>query len=144
MNQEKVYIATYGSLRLDMQNFHVNNRGGGQYIGTGKTEQNYDLFRYGGSYFPSVSLTHSENNKPVVVDVFEAPVSGLTGAYDGLEGYPHFYNRTQIPVILEDGHRVEAWIYHIDEKQPTPVVTGDWCEYVRPNYYQELADKNDK
>lgn len=124
-------VAVYGSLRSGMQNFHVNNRAGAALVGKGTTVDNHDLFRYAGCYFPSVSLAHSESGKPVVVEVFSTDEAGLTGPYDALEGYPNFYNRTQIPVKLDDGSEVMAWIYHIDEEQSDRVESGDWVEYCK-------------
>lgn len=134
-----VFIATYGSLRRGMQNFRVNQSGGGVFVGLGETVDHFDLYRYGSSYFPSVSLQHSESEAPVVVDVFEAPFDGgLTGSYDMLEGYPSFYNRSIIRVVLDNGDELDAWIYHIDQKQPTRVESGDWCLENKPNYYYEV------
>lgn len=133
------FIATYGSLRRDMQNFRVNGSGGGKFVGLGKTVDNVNLYRYGGAYFPSVSLAHGSNGTPVVVDVFEAPIKGgLEGPYDTLEGYPHFYNRSEVGIKLESGDTLTAWIYHIDEDQRELVESGDWCLHNRPNYYEEL------
>lgn len=148
-SEGKTFIATYGSLRRGMQNFRVNAGGGGEFVGLGKTVENYDLYRYGsGAYFPSVNLTASKSGCPVVVDVFEAPLAGLTGAYDALEGHyekdstANFYNRTQVEIEMEDGSFLKAWIYHIDEDQgdANRVESGDWCLHNRPNYYNELPE----
>ena len=141
---DKVLVATYGSLRRNMQNFRVNERAGGKFFGHGKTVENFDLFRFGGAYFPSVSLKHSDSGKPVVVDVFETDMAGLTGPYDMLEGYDPvnpedgFYNRTQIEIELDSGEVVKAWIYHICEEQNERVESGDWCLYNDPEYYEKL------
>lgn len=135
-----VFIATYGSLRLRMENFRVNGSGGGVHVGTGRTVDNINLYRYGGAYFPSVSLSHNSNGKQVVVDVFEAPEEGLTGAYDMLEGYPNFYNRTIVPIVQNNGDTLDAWIYHIDEEQEHLVESGDWCTFKRPEYYSEDSE----
>ena len=146
-NSGCVFVATYGSLRRNMHNFHVNNRGGGQYFGTGQTREHYNLYRYGGAYFPSVSLKHDNHGSPVVVDVFEVPKAGLTGAYDGLEGHrgndnPHtFYKRSEVIIDMPNGYHLKAWIYHIDEEQPEPVLSGDWCLHNNENYYAELESK---
>lgn len=129
-SEGKTFIATYGSLRTGQSNFRVNERGGGVSIGLGKTKDKYDLFRYHGCYFPSISLKHSANEIPVVVEVFEAPETGLTGAYDSLEGYPNFYNRTQIQIEMDDGRSLMAWIYHIDESQEETVTHGDWAKFL--------------
>lgn len=135
------FIATYGSLRRGMQNFRVNANGNGVYVGTGKSDDNINLYRYGGSYFPSISLKHDSNGTPVVLDVFEAPEgrTGLQGSYDMLEGYPSFYNRTQIPVTLDNGDTLSAWVYHIDEEQSELVESGDWCTHNIPNYYDQFT-----
>ena len=142
----KTFIATYGSLRRNMENFGVNARGNGQFIGKGLTTDNYDLFQYGRGYFPSVSLKHSESKAQVVVDVFEAPDdrTGLKGSYDMLEGYPSFYNRTQIDITMDNGDTLSAWIYHIDEEQPNRVESGDWCTHKYSNYYEALESGNDE
>lgn len=143
-----VFIATYGSLRRGMQNFRVNQNGGGVFVGMGKTVQNFDLYRYGGSYFPSVNLTESKSGVPVVVDVFEAPIAGLEGSYDTLEGHHapnhehNFYNRSKVTIKLEDDSYLSAWIYHIDEDQgdANRVKSGDWCTFNRPDYYAEIQE----
>lgn len=122
-----VFIATYGSLRTGMGNFPVNARGGGVSIGNGRTVENFNMYSLGG--FPSLSLAHNSHGVPAVVEVFEAPETGMKGAYDRLEGYPSFYNRTPIEVAMDDGSSLTAWIYHIDEEQSTPVTKGDWVEY---------------
>lgn len=128
---ERVLVAVYGSLRSGMQNFRVNENAGATLVGKGATVNNHDLHQYSSCYFPSVSLAHSDSEKPVIVEVFETTEAGLTGPYDRLEGYPSFYNRTQVPVKLDSGEVVDAWIYHIDEKQPVRVESGDWVEFCK-------------
>ena len=134
---EVIYVATYGSLRRGQANYLVNDRAGAKSIGEGWTEDNFDLFRYGGSYFSSISLAHSNNNKPVRVEVFATDKAGLEGPYDRLEGYnkrspeDSFYQRTQIAVKMDSGETVIAWIYHIDEEQDVLVESGDWSEYLK-------------
>lgn len=125
---DKVLVATYGSLRKNMENFHVNSRANATSIGEGWTEEPAVLSRYGGAYFPMVSLHSEDAVLPVRVEVFETTQAGLEGPYDGLEGYPHFYDRTQIPVVLDSGEKVTAWIYHIEDRDSRGEVvpSGDW------------------
>lgn len=143
MSEKNVLVATYGSLRVGMQNARVNDSAGATYVGKGRTVENFDLFQFRGAYFPSVSLAHHASECPVVVDVFATDRAGLCGPYDRLEGYPSFYNRTQIQVMLDSGEEVTAWIYHIDREQPTRVETGDWCTFVNPDYYKTFTYERD-
>lgn len=125
----KHFVAVYGSLRVGMENECVNENAKATFAGRGRTEKNYNLYQYGGGYFPCVSLEHTHNAKPVVVDVFEVTEDGLEGPYDSLEGYPDFYNRTEILVRMYNDDLVKAWIYHIDAEQPNLVESGDWVAY---------------
>lgn len=143
--EKNVLVAAYGSLRRGMGNFRVNERAGGEFVGTGKTNDNIDLFQYC-SGFPSVSLQHSDAGKSVVVDLFRTTQQGLEGAYDMLEGHhgndnPHtFYKRTQIQVTLDSGEEVTAWIYHIDEQTGPLVEGGDWCVHKNGEGYYEALE----
>lgn len=139
------FVAVYGSLRRGMENEDVNKSGDGIFYFEGETWDNYDIFEHGGGYFPSVSLTHSESKKPVQVELFRVPDTGLTGSYDSLEGYdPNpdhcFYNRTLIPIRLHDtGDLAMAWIYHIDKITGERVVSGDWVKHKNPEEEDDEA-----
>lgn len=135
---DKVFVATYGSLRRGMSNEGVNYRAGAEYYGKGKTVENYDLFRYNSAYFPSVSLTHNASQTPVVVDVWETTQAGLEGPYDSLEGYPNFYNRSEVDILMDSGEVLRCWIYHINSPMPNRVESGDWCLFNNHNYYEEV------
>lgn len=140
LETKPVFVACYGSLRSLMGNHRVNAMAGGTVVGLGRTKDNYDLFAYC-SGFPSVSLEHSDNGLPVRVEVYETTEAGLTGPYDRLEGYPNFYNRTLIPVVLDDGSEVGCYIYHIDQVSGPLVENNDWClRKYGPNYYEDLAN----
>lgn len=121
-----VYVAVYGSLRTGMENEGVNHQAGAVSLGEGFTKNKYLLSQYGRAYFPVVSLT--EEKTPLRIEVWKTDETGLTRNYDMLEGYPSFYNRTQVPVILDSGEEINAWIYHIDDKRQhgTEVESGDW------------------
>lgn len=128
---DKVLVAVYGSLRTGMENARVNNRAGATSIGEGFTKNNAGLYRYSAAYFPMVALDDQSAEKPVRVEIFETTQAGLEGPYDMLEGYPTFYNRTQIQVVLDSGEEVTAWIYHIEESgsRGDKVESGDWKQY---------------
>lgn len=121
-----VYVAVYGSLRTGMENEGVNHQAGAVSLGEGFTKNKYLLSQYGRAYFPVVSLI--EEKTPLRIEVWKTDETGLTRNYDMLEGYPSFYNRTQVPVTLDSGEEINAWIYHIDDKRQhgTEVESGDW------------------
>lgn len=52
---------------------------------------------------------------------------------DELEGYPHLYDRKRVLVLLEDGSRVEAWVYVLQRlpERATVIECGDWRAYRR-------------
>lgn len=121
----KILLACYGTLRKDMEQAWRHERSGARYLGTGATEEPYNLFQ-ASSWFPSISLKHNSNGKPVVVDLYEVDEDKLP-IYDQLEGYPGFYSRSHIPVIV-DGNRVTALIYHLDEVTGPVIESGDWTQ----------------
>lgn len=141
-NETPVFVATYGSLRRKMGNHGVNARAGGTVVGLGRTVQNADLYQYCGG-FPSVSLAHQDAENTVRVEVYQTTEAGLFGPYDSLEGYPHFYNRTEVPVKMDDGRELKCWIYHIDEETGPLVHSGDWCTHKCGDEYYDDLDRSD-
>lgn len=126
--ENKVLVAVYGTLRTGEGNHRCMVRAEGKSLGLGKTVENYNLYNLGA--FPKVSLTRNDHNVPVVVEVFETDTRGLTGPLDALEGYPAFYDRTEVDVTLDSGETVKAWIYHIENNSGLtyPIMNGDWVK----------------
>lgn len=125
---DKVLVAVYGTLRTGEGNHRCMVRADGKSLGLGKTLKNYNLYNLGA--FPKVSLTRRDHKVPVTVEVFETDLNGLRGPLDMLEGYPSFYDRTQVDVVLDSGETVKAWIYHIenDSGLSAPIKSGDWVK----------------
>ncbi len=119
-------VAVYGTLRSGFYNHRVMEAAKGELLGTAKTVNNYNMYNLGS--FPSVSLTDTDNETPVVVEVYEVEMEGVENTLDRLEGYPHFYNRTKVDVEFEDGSVANAWIYHIDSPKPNLIESGNWSE----------------
>ena len=119
-------VAVYGTLRKGWGNHRSMKDAKGKFVGQGKTRENYNLYSLGP--FPAVSMANTDNETPVVVEVYRVEKEGLTGPLDGLEGYPGFYNRTKVDVVLEGDNQVEAWLYHIDREQGSLIEGGDWNE----------------
>eukprot|EP01012_Entosiphon_sulcatum_P017349 TRINITY_DN22135_c0_g1_i1.p1 TRINITY_DN22135_c0_g1~~TRINITY_DN22135_c0_g1_i1.p1 ORF type:complete len:155 (-),score=17.68 TRINITY_DN22135_c0_g1_i1:8-442(-) len=128
-----VYLAAYGSLRTGLENAGMNAAAEATSVGEGWTNSPAVLARFGQQYFPMLSLHAFDGAtpKPVRVEVFATTQNGIEQHYDRLEGYPEFYNRSRIGVILDDGREVEAWIYHIEDatRRGQIVDSGDWKEF---------------
>lgn len=141
---KNVLVATYGSLRRGMGNYWCNVRAEADYIGTGTTVENCDLYNYANRSFPALDIHSQNSGTPAVVDVFATTQAGLEGPYDGLEGYPGFYDRTLIKVNLGE-EVVDAWIYHISnlEGRYERIEDGDWCKFLDPDYYSTLGTDSD-
>ena len=68
----RVFVATYGTLRRGMRNYHVNSQGGGVLFCAGRTAGSFCLYSCRGADFPCLSLrAGAPHAHPVVVDVFE-------------------------------------------------------------------------
>lgn len=131
--ENKHLVAVYGSLLSGLGNHRVMERAQGVLIGKGSTNDNIDLYSLGA--FPSISLIHDENGKPVKVEVYEVGDAGMV-PLNALEGYRgqgqnNFYERTLITINMDDGSTVDAYIYHIDQKQGQPIESGDWKAYLK-------------
>lgn len=75
---------------------------------------------------PGVRLGGKTEVKGEVVEVKEADLR----RFDGLEGHPHMYERQVVPVTLEDGEIIQAWVYEYKQWNKTEalVKSGDWTD----------------
>jgi gamma-glutamylcyclotransferase (GGCT)/AIG2-like uncharacterized protein YtfP len=125
---ENSIVAVYGSLRKGLGNHGLLQ--GSEFIGTGKVS-GYGMYSLGG--FPAMSNVGAKSD--AVVEVYS--VDEVTMArLDRLEGYPSFYNRSLVAVLLDEGEGgvatyASAWMYHIDEAFDNKdfVASGDWVKY---------------
>lgn len=121
-------IAVYGTLRRGFGNYSYL-LADQHFIGEEIISLPFKMVSLGG--FPA--LIPSEENNDIVIEVFDIDDEAFRGV-DALEGYPAFYNRTQV----ETSHG-KAWIYFItdtdgyyDERDLVP--NGDWKQFVTNKY----------
>lgn len=119
-------VAVYGSLLSGLGNHVVMQRAEGVLVDSGVV-QGFKLWAYAGKAYPCVS----EGDGSVKVEVYTVDDQGLV-PLDRLEGYPSFYDRKQVDVILDDGTLAKGvWIYYHHEEPNAPLVeSGDWKEYI--------------
>ena len=111
---EKLFV--YGTLKRGFGNHHYLKTE--RYIGRAVTKEKYALYEAG---IPCVV-----KNRPVCRikgEVYEVTKETLRNI-DLLEGHPFCYRREKIPVILENGTRIEAWIYFYPHPQGKLNPTG--------------------
>jgi len=126
----------YGTLKRGYGNYgrYLLARPGATFIAPATTVNKMEMHDLGA--YPFVC----KDGKPVaklIGEVFEVDAEVFQDL-DRLEGYPSFYDRMEIPVCLEDGTEITAWIYCIEIKKArrdrlcqTPVVkNGNWRDGV--------------
>lgn len=131
------FVAVYGTLRQGNGNHRLISRSeSAEFIGTGKLTTPATMFTNGG--FPYLSFLDTLN--PTVcptVEVYAVDAECLRDL-DRLEGYPGWYDRSEVQVKLENLSVLEvgpaivtALVYHQDKdfSDHLPVVeSGDWME----------------
>lgn len=118
-------VAVYGSLRSGMGNHrllaHIAD------FAEGETVSEFKMYSLGG--FPAIVAQRGSKIKVEVYEVDDDTFARL----DMLEGYPSFYNRQQVDILLEDGTIDNAWIYFIEDDSHyvshEVVEDGDWVNY---------------
>lgn len=129
MEQGKINVAVYGSLRRGMSNHGCMVRAEGDLVSEGIV-RDLRLMKYCSS-FPS---TRFEEGYITRVEVYSIPADNLR-ILDSLEGYPSFYNRCVVPVELKDGTNCGAFVYFIQECEAEDVPDGDWVKYKQAMEY---------
>jgi gamma-glutamylcyclotransferase (GGCT)/AIG2-like uncharacterized protein YtfP len=118
-------ICVYGTLRKGHGNHRIIEDC--KYLGEFHTEPIFLMLSLGG--FPGLFFNGEDS---ILCEVFKIEDDNTLRRLDRLEGYPSFYNRTQIetPWGL-------AWVYYLEEKDRYSnlgrVESGDWNKYVKEN-----------
>lgn len=116
-----IKVAVYGSLRSGLSNSGLLV---GQKFIKDDYVQGFDLLAYCSGY-PAIVRSDFKETNTVTVEVYEVDEECFE-QLDWLEGYPSFYNRTE--VLTESGEKV--WIYFMEENLTCEVIPhGDWKKY---------------
>jgi len=120
---EMDFVFVYGTLRKGFGNYRLLSDA--EFIGNAKTKDKYIMYARG---IPFVSKNFSQSH--IVGEVYKVDKKTLRDL-DRLEGHPNWYYREKVPVILEDGKEIEAWIYFNDMENGHTVETGDFVDYYK-------------
>jgi len=102
-------MAVYGTLKYRGSNYY-NYLVHSEYVGGGYTKDKYPLIIEGLPYL----LSKKGKGHNVDVDVFLVDKETLVEV-DALESHPQWYKREIIPIELDSGETVDAWIYFNDQ-----------------------------
>lgn len=101
---ENNYVAVYGTLKINNSNYY-RFLSDSQYIGDGTTKDKYPLIIENLPYL----INKKGVGHKVIVDVFKVTDEVML-RLDKLEGHPNWYQRKQIPIIV-DGVTIKCWVY---------------------------------
>ena len=121
------YVFVYGSLRKGFWN-HEAYLKNSKFIGKGKTKEKYAMYA---DIIPYV--VENEKISHIVGEVYEIDKETLK-RIDCLEGHPNHYIRKKVPIILETGEELEAWLYFYPEPYGILVESGDYMDYMGDRY----------
>jgi len=115
------YVFVYGTLKSQYGNSRLLT--GATLVGAATTEQSdYTLVDLGG--FPAV---HMDGETAIKGELYTDLSDDIRRSLDWLEGYPDFYNRTQVDVRTEFGELIKSWMYFFEGDPTYPVVdSGEW------------------
>lgn len=112
MSETRQFVFVYGTLKKGYgANYKLEKD---DFVGEFISESRFRIF---GSGFPMAIL--STDGHPVRGEVYNIRPSTLV-TLDAYEGYPHFYNRSQLIFkSVHDESRLAAWMYHITDYEDT-------------------------
>lgn len=115
MEQASTLVFVYGTLRKGFKYHNVLRNA--CFVGNAKTRDPYALYI---AKYPC--LFKGEAVSRITGEAYEIDLLTLN-TLDELEGHPHEYQREQVPVVLDDGGKLLAWVYFY----PYPIGTLEPC-----------------
>lgn len=129
--EQTPYVFVYGTLMSGFSNNGLLKRA--TLIDLATTENDYVLVANG------IPFLLEENGKSYVHgEVYKVSEDVLKGL-DALEGHPNWYERKIVNVITQNGDRMKAWVYFIQERPRgyTVIESGSYRDYVYQFKYQD-------
>lgn len=127
-----IKIAVYGTLRAGFGNHRLMEDS--TLVGSGLTKEKYTMYASGIPY-----VDKDEPTSRIRVEVYDVKDEDLP-SIDSLEGHPSWYRREEIPVELDNGEEVDAWLYFMpgvgkNSGNLTKIESGDYTEYRKEYRY---------
>lgn len=124
-------VAVYGSLRQGLGNHRLLDNDGVEFLGKGETVSKANMVSLGA--FPAITQpSASGGSYPINVEVYSVDDDTFNNL-ERLEGYPTFYDREVVQVVMSDKRIVNANIYFIaDINRGRDVLEhGDWVLHLK-------------
>jgi gamma-glutamylaminecyclotransferase len=96
-------VFVYGTLLQGLSNHTLLAQA--RFLGQARTKRSYALYV---DYFPKVIRDEAVSSIVGELYLVDGPALALL---DDLEDHPFEYRREQVPVIMDDGEEVQAWLY---------------------------------
>ena len=128
-------MAVYGTLKFKGSNYY-HYLMDSELVGSGYTKDEYPLIINGLPYL----LSKKGVGHNVDVDVFLVNEQDMA-EIDILEGHPKWYKREIIPIELNDGNIVNAWVYFNDSVEDDGNHHKTYESYSYDDYYFEDDDE---
>lgn len=130
----KVFV--YGTLKKGYGNHSLLREA--KFIGEALTLKRFRLFDVGFPY-----AVPSQRGARLKGEVYEVNSPEIMKALDWLEGYPSHYKRQVIMVELENGQKIEAWIYVVDTPEGREIepINGIVAWGENYPYKEEVSDE---
>ncbi len=119
MARDFEYVFVYGTLRRSFQNHRLLSRSA--CLGGASTRERYALYV---SEYPCV--VRDQPVSPIVGEVYKVDPATLM-VLDALEEHPQVYRREKVPVVLDDGREIEAWLYFHPRPSGRLIASGDYA-----------------
>ncbi|GLR63561.1 gamma-glutamylcyclotransferase family protein [Marinospirillum insulare] len=119
---EENYVLVYGTLRKGGSNHSLMQEA---HFITEATLSDFTMVSLGG--YPAVYKDKAAKND-ILAELYS--VDNLTFSdLDELEGYPDYYQRSQVEISLAKEQKIKAWIYHQSKDELASyeqIEGGDW------------------
>jgi gamma-glutamylaminecyclotransferase len=101
--KESHLVFVYGTLLRGLSNHALLSQA--RFLGTATTKESYALYV---DYYPKVIRNEAVSTIAGELYLVDGPT---LARLDDLEDHPFMYRREQVPVIMDDGEEVQAWLY---------------------------------
>ena len=109
---DKHLVGVYGTLKRNKGNHRYMEYAAAEFLGSCETKHKMRLCISG---LPYLIKGEDDKGHNVKLEAYLVNEYGLK-ILDSLEGHPYFYEREKIPLLMEDGSEIEAFVYQVNQE----------------------------